>query len=68
MLVQNVIGTINSANSIYKAKNLINASCIINNNSNIEFQCENDVILEEGFEIQLGSSLSIETGINLICP
>jgi hypothetical protein len=68
ILTQNVTGTINEANSIYKAKNLINASCIINNNSNTEFQCENDVILKEGFEIQLGSSLSIETGINIICP
>jgi hypothetical protein len=68
ILVQNVSGKINSANSVYKAENLIKSSCIINNNSNIEFLCENEVILKEGFEIQLGSSLSIETGINLVCP
>lgn len=68
ILTQNIVGTINEANSIYKAKNLINASCKIKSNSNIKFQCENNVILKEEFEIELGSSIFIETGINLICP
>ena len=57
MLTQNIIGTLNSANSIYKAKNLISASCNISSFSNIEFQCENDVVLDEHFEIELGSTV-----------
>ena len=68
ILIQNITGSLDGANGIYKAENVINASCNINSNSNIEFQCENDVILKEGFEIQVGSSLFIQTGINLICP
>jgi hypothetical protein len=68
MLTQTVSGTLNSANSTYKAINAINASCIINNNSNISFLCNNEVQLEAGFEIQPGASLSIESGINITCP
>jgi hypothetical protein len=67
-----ILKTINknlkNEHSIYKAKNLINASCKIKSNSNIEFQCEKNVILKEEFEIELGSGIFIETGINLICP
>jgi hypothetical protein len=68
LLTQNISGSLNSTKSVYKARNLINANCNINNNSDVEFLCENEVLLDSGFEVQLGSSLSIETGVNLICP
>lgn len=68
MLTQSVKGTLNSANSTYKAINSLAASCIIDSNSNINFQCSNEVILETGFEIRSGSSLSIQAGININCP
>lgn len=68
LLTQNITGSLNSTTSTYKAINLIDANCIIRNNSNISFKSQNDVILESGFEIQIGSALSVETGMVLSCP
>jgi hypothetical protein len=68
LLIQNIIGRLNSTNSIYKAQNTISASCSIVDNSDIEFQSGGDVILEEGFEVQSGSSLLMNTGVTLTCP
>lgn len=68
LLVQEIIGALNSSTSKYKAISYINARCLISNNSEIEFECENEINLDKGFEIQEGSTLSITTGSTLNCP
>ena len=68
LYVQDIPGTLNSTNSVYKATNQINASCIICDNSNIQFKSGQTVTLASGFEVQLGSSLLVDTGVYLDCP
>jgi len=68
LLTQHIPGLLNSAISTYKAINHIVASCTINDNSIVNFKCQGEVTLESGFEIQNGSSLLIETGVEISCP
>ncbi|MCF8363833.1 MAG: C39 family peptidase [Prolixibacteraceae bacterium] len=68
LLSLHIIGTLNSSNSTFKAVNEIQANCQITNNSNIELECQNDILLGSGFEIQIGSSIDINAGSNLSCP
>ena len=64
---QDIIGSLNSATSTYKATNRINASCIIHATSEIIFKSGNDVELKGGFEVRTGGVLNIETG-SVTCP
>jgi len=67
-LIQHIPGTLNNTISTYKAQYDIYAACSITSNSEINFECGRDVIIEEGFEISLGGTLLIESGKTIICP
>ena len=68
LLEHHIPGLLNKTNSIYKATQLIEANCWITDSSNVEFLCEGDVILKGVFWISPGSTLTIETGVELVCP
>lgn len=61
-----ISGTINNATSTYKALNSINANCFIEG-SNVVFKSNGLVELGPGFNVQTGSSFSIQNG-NVSCP
>ncbi|MGE5393921.1 MAG: papain-like cysteine protease family protein [Candidatus Saccharibacteria bacterium] len=61
-----ISGTINNATSTYKALNSINANCVIDS-SNVVFKSNGLVELGPGFNVQTGSSFSVQNG-NVSCP
>lgn len=67
-LTQHIIGEFWNAVSINKAQQDIFAECLIHDNSDVTFQCGRDIILESGFEIELGGVVELESGATITCP
>ena len=68
LYIQDIPGLLNNTNSIYKATQEIKATCWITDDASIQFISGGDVILDCGFKISTGSTLSIESGVTLNCP
>jgi len=54
--------------NIYKAQEDIYASCIIESSASLEFICGDDIILEDGFRVDLGGSVIFYPGTTVSCP
>lgn len=70
-LTQHIIGRIKKSEdegNVYKAQQDIYASCIIEPTASIEFECGDDIILEQGFRVDVGRSVIFRPGSTIICP
>ena len=67
-LIHTIPGLLNHTKSLYKATQRIEASCWIADSSEVVFRTPGYVVLNEGFRVSEGCSLTIETGTTIICP